>query len=183
MGSSHGLRLPADVLDAALARVWARALKPEGDGCWTYPLNSKGTTTKQLRVTSVPGLTTAVYPQQLAWMAAHGPIPAGWLVVRTCGNRGCVRPTHLALASDSVRGRSPEASARIAEAARKLTDEQVAAIRQMRAQGRPVHRLARLFRVSKVAVTEAARGRTFSHLPGAMPAPSDWRSRKREAAD
>lgn len=40
---------------------------------------------------------------RLSWEIHRGPIPAGMQVEHTCGHRGCVNPSHLALAENSHR--------------------------------------------------------------------------------
>lgn len=69
---------------------------------------------------------------RVAWELAHGPIPAGRVVMHTCDNRLCVRVSHLVLGSNEEnmadmvkKGRSP-AGERNARA--KLSDAQAAEI-------------------------------------------------------
>lgn len=45
-----------------------------------------------------------VYLKRLIWEETHGPIPEGFVVTSTCGERTCIEPGHLAL---SAPGRYP----------------------------------------------------------------------------
>lgn len=39
-----------------------------------------------------------VYLKRVLWEEVNGPIPAGAVVISTCGERVCIEPSHLALA-------------------------------------------------------------------------------------
>jgi len=60
----------------------------------------------------------------------------------------------------------------------RLTDAQVQAIRQQTAAGRLRKQVAFEFDVSLKTVTDVAFGRTYSHLPGALPQPRKYRTAK-----
>lgn len=57
----------------------------------------------------------------------------------------------------------------------RLTDEQVKAIRQQTAAGRLRKQVAYEFGISVRSVTDVAFGRTYSHVPGALPQPRKYR--------
>jgi hypothetical protein len=40
-----------------------------------------------------------VYLRRVVWEEVHGPIPAGAVVITTCGERTCIEPGHLALST------------------------------------------------------------------------------------
>lgn len=62
---------------------WSRVAKRD-DGCWEFAGGY---------CFAVGG--RSVCSQRYAWELAHGPVPAGLVVVRTCGFAECVRPDHL----------------------------------------------------------------------------------------
>jgi hypothetical protein len=85
-----------------------------------------------------------VYMHQLACSAAHGPVPNGWDVRHSCDNRPCWNPNHLQagtraenVADAWARGRAvpPPRVTGMAQGLARLTDAQVAEIRQIAAAG------------------------------------------------
>ena len=57
----------------------------------------------------------------------------------------------------------------------RLTDAQVQAIRQQTAAGRLRKQVAYEFNISMRSVTDVAFGRTYGHVPGALPRPRKYR--------
>lgn len=71
-------------------RFWRKVER--GIGCWLW------TGAKRPGGNGVFSVAHQPRPaHRIAWQIAYGPPPAGRTVLRTCGNRGCVRPGHLAL--------------------------------------------------------------------------------------
>jgi hypothetical protein len=91
--------IPTD--ERTMRRFWKYvALPTDPDGCliWT------GTKTRggygQFRVGSeTDGTSRKVHAHRVAYAAFVGPIPDGKQIDHVCGNRACVRPEHLRLAS------------------------------------------------------------------------------------
>jgi hypothetical protein len=48
-----------------------------------------------------------VAPARYAWELEHGPAPAGFDVVRTCGTPNCCNPAHLKLAPHGKKAKAP----------------------------------------------------------------------------
>lgn len=74
--------------------------KSQGGECWqwTGPLNDSGY--GEIGVGGRDG--EKVRAHRAAWIRAHGPIPTGMILDHLCGNRACVNPDHLRLATHEV---------------------------------------------------------------------------------
>lgn len=112
-----------------------------------------------------------------AWILARGAIGAGLVVRHKCDNRPCVNVEHLELgthldnARDCIR-RERKATGHYSILA-KLTDDQVAEIRNLYASGEWTQReLGRRFGVTQARVWQVIhdRARTAPSLPGLRPA-------------
>lgn len=99
-----------------------------------------------------------VYAHRLAWRIANGDaeIPAGSVVMHACDNPRCVNPAHLSLGTqqDNIR----DAVRKGRWAVRKLTDEDVATIRELRASGVQAKAIAARFGIGRSTVSDIARG-------------------------
>lgn len=77
-------------------RFWSYVNKPVDDGdedaCWEWV----GATTSQRDDTGVfwDGFGSVRVPRFI-WELTYGKVPPGGRVTQECGNRRCVRPTHL----------------------------------------------------------------------------------------
>ena len=100
---------------------------------------------------------------RVAWELAHGPIPEGQCVLHVCDNGLCINVAHLFLGTqrDNIadmvaKNRSPN---------RKLTPEQVRAIRERYAQGgATLHKLGEEYGVSHAAISLAVRKKTYANV-------------------
>ena len=132
--------------------LWAGARKPNGYGQRRLP----------------GGRFTSAHRQ--AWVEAHGPIPAGMVVMHRCDNPPCVNVDHLMLGTQADnladmrrKGRAGRGAAR-GEAApsAKLTWVQVESIRQRVANGeRPID-LAAEFGLSRSSVHSIVHYKTWA---------------------
>ena len=111
---------------------------------------------------------------RVIWQKANGrAVPAGMLVMHTCDNRICVNPNHLEIGShkdnvlDCVRkGRRNQARGTRCPHA-KLNEEQINTLRECYRQSQPCHEtLARMFGVTRSAISQVLRGKTWNHVPG-----------------
>lgn len=106
---------------------------------------------------------------RVSWIIANGPLPEGVLVLHRCDNRRCVRPDHLELGDQQRNVADMDRRGRRARGYRvsrrgerhqaaKLSDEQVAAVRVLRAAGWPQRRIGALLGLSHTYVGQLERG-------------------------
>ena len=108
---------------------------------------------------------------RVSWTLEHGEIPAGMCLLHRCGNRQCVRPDHLFLATMKEvsqrmveKGRATKANRGSGNGMAKLTEEQVYEIREVSKYG-DLKRLGEKFGVSKSSMHEIRTRRTWGWLP------------------
>jgi len=108
---------------------------------------------------------------RVMWIVCNGPIPKGKQVCHTCDNPPCFNPEHLFLgtcldnALDSVRkGRKVGVNAGESNGQSKLTEAQVLWIRGEYAKGTPQKQIADKTSMSKVAIHQIVKVKTWKHL-------------------
>lgn len=133
----------------------------KSDGCWEW---SGARTGKGYGAIKLGGRMVPAH--RVSWKLAFGPIPDGLLVLHRCDNRPCVRPDHLFLGThadnmaDMVAKDRQGAGERNHEA--KLTWASVRQIRERySATDLSCSELARALGVSKYAVQQIVKGRTW----------------------
>ena len=103
-----------------------------------------------------------------SWELAHGPIPEGMQVLHKCDFKLCVNPAHLFLGTQAVNLADMRAKKRDprgeGHGRSKLTADQVAEIRQLALVGLSYKEIGRRFGVAGTAISEACRGKTWTHV-------------------
>lgn len=132
--TSKELKRPRGSLVRAWKRhIWDRIAVDTSSGCWIMqtPRERNGyTKTTALAI-------GRVWSHRLSFLAYVGNVPEGSLVLHSveCTSRACVNPTHLYLGDAKENARDRDRAGRTARGARngraKLTDEQVARIREL----------------------------------------------------
>ncbi len=122
----------------AAARFWPKVERAEGDGCWLWKgaVHQTGLPVfPKVGASADREASTFLSAARMAWELCNGKMPRHWQVRRACGNRLCVRPSHLKVGSGPL---NPSAGVAVAVSAhrRKLTAEQVDAIRAVYATGK-----------------------------------------------
>ncbi|AIS95347.1 HNH endonuclease family protein [Burkholderia thailandensis MSMB59] len=112
---------------------------------------------------------------RFAYERAHGPIPAGLMVLHRCDNTRCCNVDHLFLgthldnmADMRAKGRGNKKRPPVWSGSRasraKLTDADIQEIRTARAEGVTTIELARRFKVHTSVISRAARGVSYSNV-------------------
>ena len=137
-------------------RFWPHVRK--SDGCWTWTsttLRGYGVITHGVGRRNLPA-------HRASWELHHGPITGNLRVLHACDNPPCVRPDHLFLGTDADNVRDMVGKDRQAKGERhgrrKLTDDEVVAIRRERLGGATLAALGAKHGVSEGQVSRIVRG-------------------------
>ena len=129
---------------------------------WTGPQASRGY--GQYRKPNCRKKTRCT-AHRLSFIAHHGSIPEGLLVMHLCDNPGCINPAHLVVGSHDanmvdmkLKGRAPHGSK---HPRAKLTTEQAQEIRVLAKYGYAHEDLAVMFQVSRPTITKVANGTSY----------------------
>lgn len=107
---------------------------------------------------------------RVAYELAHGPIPAGKVVMHRCDNPPCIKPEHLILGTvaDNNRDRDQKGRHRPLRGSKngsaRLTEYQVQDILCALAGGATTHGLARQYGVNQGAIWQIKAGRSWRHV-------------------
>jgi len=147
-------------------RFWRHVRK--GDGCWEWTSSFFDKGYGQFKaVTGRP----PVRAHRFSWELHNGPIPDGLKVLHRCDNPPCVRPEHLFIGTEGdntadmiAKGRQGahvgSASHAFKTSRRKLTDEDIAAIRLR--QGETARAIARDYGVSHTTIVRLLNGTSWN---------------------
>jgi len=109
------------------------------------------------------------YVHRVSFELENGPIPDGKIIMHTCDNPSCVRPSHLKLGTqkenrlDAVRKGRTAKGVRVNTA--KLTPDDVLEIRKRSAQGESFRALGREYGVTHTAISHLVKRKTWKHVP------------------
>lgn len=141
---------------------WAKVQRGEGCWEWTAALDVGG-----YGVFSLGNRMARAH--RVSWVLLNGPLDEGVLVLHECDNRKCVRPDHLVAGSQKRNVAEMDQRGRRARGYRvsrrgedhqaaKLSNEQVAAVRVLRAAGWTQRRIGALLGLSHTYVGVLERG-------------------------
>lgn len=82
------------------------------------------------------------FAHRLAYERVHGPVPPGTEIDHLCSQRACVNPEHLEAVTHAVN----------VERARRIDDQQVQRVAELRAAGRAYREIAALVGISETSV-------------------------------
>jgi hypothetical protein len=148
------------------ARFWGKV--DRGVGCWWWLASRSPGQWQYGQFVAVRGMSP-MRAHRYSFELAHGAIPPGLFVCHRCDNTLCVRPSHLFLGTpadnthDAMRkGRmhKGESSGRV-----KATAKDVMAMRRMWASGVDLVEISSRYGLTRSAVHNIVKGKTWRHLP------------------
>ena len=153
-------------------RFWSRVAR-RTSGCWEW----LGGTSRGYGSFGLPlgGRVVTRRAHRISYALEFGITPADLCVLHTCDNPSCVRPDHLFLGTDTDniadkirKGRGAKGSA---IGLSKLTEDDVVKMRRLYRESETLgmEDIAKIYHVSGNAGREAIIGKTWSHVPGAVP--------------
>jgi len=132
-------------------------------GCWEW---QRSKTKEGYGTVSISGTKTTAHRHY--YKGFVGPVPDELDVCHTCDNPGCVNPRHLFLGTRKENMEDCAAKGRVARGERlslKLTDENVANIKELLQQGIVMQKdIAMMFGVSPHNITDIKKGKTWKHI-------------------
>lgn len=158
------------LLEVRLERLTLRKLQPDGDGCWVFQGNIDRNGYGRIFVMG-KGKQRA---HRTAWFLSCGEWP-NTLVLHSCDNRRCVRPSHLHLGSHlrnrreelERKGEHPGVRKGAAHVLAKLDEIGVLEIRQRLREGESYGRLAARFGVTPSNIQAIKNRRSWAWLSDA----------------
>ena len=132
-------------------RVWKGTINKDGYGQFTYKAKT-------------------YLAHRAAYEAFKDAIPAGLLVLHTCGQRACVNPTHLYVGTelDNARDKTRDGTGTYhkgtANGNTKLTEAQVKEIKFRLSRGQVPRKIAPLYAVGVTTIVAIKTGRTWGWL-------------------
>lgn len=155
VGRYSGL-VAADLSAPCIARFHSKYER--GAGCWLWTACTYRNGYGQIALGREGGVARSMYAHRVAYVLAHGAIPAGMVVMHICDVPACVNPAHLKLGTQGDNNRDSATKRRTPKTRpwlRKLTDADVRVIRESDELG---VRLAERFGVSKACISQLRKG-------------------------
>ena len=167
---SEALQIAKEVAPAVRRRFWAKVERSGREACWLWQAarlggNHRGGQYGQFAVTVAPGRQKHLYAHRVAWALSHGSLPEGMSVLHRCDVSLCVNPNHLFLGTHTDNMQDASRKGRLSVprlSARKVTDDQIAEIFALRAEGWRQVRIAERFSVTESFISSVLRGRRRS---------------------
>jgi len=158
-------------------RLWAKiALCIHGLECpyccheWTASRNKAGYGVIRATKNGKPG---NAYATRVAWeLVNQQPIPDGLFALHHCDNPPCVNLWHIYIGTRLQNVTDARIRGRLARGERRspLREQDVLLIQNLYRQGQTMAVLARVFGITESTIGGILRGKTWTHLPAAIPA-------------
>lgn len=148
-------------------RFWNKVRKSVD--CWEWQASTNRRGYGQFKIYDRGnGKQKVMESHRLAWILTNGDIPDGMCVCHKCDNPKCVRPDHLFLGTQRDNARDMAQKGRAVDPTwfKKLTSEQVVAIRNEYAEGLSSDKIAIKRNLSKSCVLNILNGKTWKNTGG-----------------
>lgn len=152
---------------AEIIARFGKFVQPQPDGCWHWIGSRTGSWKGGQHGQFALYHGDHIYAHRFAHLIFTGPIPDGLLVRHTCDVGYCVRPSHLLLGTQKDNLQDAVARDRLPKyrAPRKLTSQQVIAIRHERMRGTTLAAIATQFGVTRACVSQICAFHRRKDLP------------------
>lgn len=152
------------VIRSLADRFWRKVEVCGPDDCWPWKAGFEDKGYGQFKVAD-----RVVRSHRIAWELTHGTIPRGLHVLHKCDNRACCNPAHLFLGTQLDNIADRHRKGRDAHVSRpgmsnhraRLTDD---AVRQIRAENRPLKFIAKDHGVSTALVSLIRSRKRWTHI-------------------
>lgn len=142
---------------------WKRVDK--SGSCWLWTGNKQDNGYGTLAATST---RRRISTHRYSYILANGPISKGLFVCHSCDNRICVNPSHLFAGTQAKNMRDRDSKGRQALGSKngnsKLSNDQVATIKELLSEGQTIRDTAQQFGVDYWTIHGISRGKTWKHV-------------------
>ena len=139
--------------DSFKERFWSKVNR--GTGCWMWTAEVKWDGYGKYWSNG-----RAVQAHRFSWELGHGPIPKGMVVCHLCDVKGCVRPSHLFIGtqSDNIQDAVKKGRTRTV----KLTIDQV---KQIRVDSTSISEIARKYQMDPSTISRIKSRQRWKYIP------------------
>ena len=113
------------------------------------------------------GRGTVHQAHRVTWEWVHGPVPRGLCVLHKCDTPPCVRPAHLFLGTrgDNNADMAAKGRARSTMVRAKLSDDAIALVLRLRAEGQSQQKIGEQVGVTQVTISRLLLGKSYRSRP------------------
>ena len=154
---------------ATVARFWAKVNRGAADACWLWVAGCFPTGYGMFNAGRIRGRQHTFYAHRAAYFLTHGTLPEqshhdtpdGLVVMHVCNTKRCCNPAHLRLGTQRENAEAAAADGLLAKVRQgRVSDEDVRAIRALRASGLPLRDVAARFGIGTPYVSLIANRRS-----------------------
>ena len=148
-------------------RFWRKVARVP-DGCWNWTASTIVGNRGQIGVSTKGGFRKNYLASRVAFTFANGDIPDGMVVMHTCDNPLCCRPSHLVVGTQKDNLQDMSQKFRGMHGSRsyhaKITEAQAIEMRERRAAGWPQQALADAYGLTQGTVSVLLNRKTWRHV-------------------
>lgn len=144
-------------------RFWGKVDKSGDCWLWTGATNTGNGYGRFMMRSRKPKFAVVDYAHRASWFIVNGFIPDGMFVCHRCDNPKCVRPSHLFLGRHEENMQDMASKGRHV-GSRKLSNQDVLAVHQMRREGISNKVIAATFSLTRTHVSKILNGHFWKEL-------------------